>query len=56
MIMLLGRSLGLAGTSGVVGFGGATSLANLKSRSLSGFGAGEIGRDGGLDETANGSD
>lgn len=55
MIVLLGRSRGLAGTSGAVGVGGAASFANLKSRNLSGFGAGEIGRDGGLDEVAGAS-
>lgn len=43
----LGLSLGLAGITGVVGTAGKFSCIGLNSRSLSGLGAGDIGREGG---------
>lgn len=42
-----GLSLGLVGMTGVVGTAGRFSCIGLNSRSLSGLGAGDIGRDGG---------
>lgn len=54
---ILGFSLSLAGTTGVdgvVGVAADVSCVTLKSLSLSGFGAGEIGREGGLLARATG--
>jgi hypothetical protein len=43
----VGFGFGLAGTAGVEGLAAGASCPGLKSRSRVGFGAGEMGREGG---------